>query len=187
MRENCLTGLGGRGRGNSCLLPTSTVEVVALRPVAPRSAAQKRGQSGGFRVFVPPALRGRNSRSARTATFPAYASALVRPPLRFTFYALRIPPTSGSAKRPPCGDAVTVRYPTTLRRRETDLHRSVFAPSQAHWNGSRCDPSGRVKRRKGVAKAEVSASWFRPLCAGGVLAARALPPFRRRRQLCSSP
>ena len=23
MRENCLSGLGGRGRGNSCLLPTS--------------------------------------------------------------------------------------------------------------------------------------------------------------------
>ena len=33
---------------------------------------------------------------------------------------------------PPCGDAVTVRYPTTLRRRETDFHRSVCAPSQAH-------------------------------------------------------
>ena len=33
---------------------------------------------------------------------------------------------------PCCHDAVTVRYPTTLRRRETDFHRSVFPPSQAH-------------------------------------------------------
>ena len=45
---------------------------------------------------------------------------------------------------PPCGDAVTVGYPTTLRRRETDSHRSINAPSQAHWDSSRCDESGRV-------------------------------------------
>ena len=33
---------------------------------------------------------------------------------------------------PPCGDAVTVRYRTILHRTETDLHRFVFWPSQAH-------------------------------------------------------
>jgi len=33
---------------------------------------------------------------------------------------------------PCCHDAVTVRYPTALRRRGTDFHRSVFPPSQAH-------------------------------------------------------
>ncbi len=33
---------------------------------------------------------------------------------------------------PPCGDAVTVPYPTAPRRRGTDSHRSVPAPSQAH-------------------------------------------------------
>ena len=33
----------------------------------------------------------------------------------------------------PCGhDAGAVRYPTALRRRERDLHRAVFPPSQAH-------------------------------------------------------
>ena len=36
---------------------------------------------------------------------------------------------------PPRGDAVTVRYPTTPRRRETGFHRAVFAPSQAHQRG----------------------------------------------------
>ena len=55
--------------------------------VAQRTEAQRRGPSGGFRVLVPPAPRGRSSPSARTATFPggtaifsAYALALARHP-----------------------------------------------------------------------------------------------------------
>ena len=33
MRENCLSGLGGRGRGNSCLLPTSILNPHGIRRV----------------------------------------------------------------------------------------------------------------------------------------------------------
>ena len=77
---------------------------------------------------------------------------------------------------PPRGDAVTVRYPTTPRRRRTDFHRSVFAPSQAHWSGSRGEPWRRVQRCDSSIRQARSIRLFRPLSAAGVLAARELPP-----------
>jgi len=45
----------------------------------------------------------------------------------------------------PLGDAVTVRYLTTLRRKETDSHRSIPVPSQAHERGHSCPPFARKR------------------------------------------
>ncbi|HOC56039.1 MAG TPA: hypothetical protein PKI20_10495 [Verrucomicrobiota bacterium] len=41
----------------------------------------------------------------------------------------------------PLGDAVTVRYLTTLRRKETDSHRSIPVPPRAHER----PPAGRIQ------------------------------------------
>src|SRR5437867_6347336 len=49
----------------------------------------------------------------------------------------------------------------------------------ARWNGSRCEPSRRAERRAGFVCHGPGSDWGRPLCAGGVVAARPLPPPNR--------
>ena len=83
---------------------------------------------------------------------------------------------------PPRGDAVTVRYPTTLRRRETDLHRSVCAPSQAHWQFSRCENPARAERAEQRPGNLRLGHAFAPLNAALLLAARGVPVRLRGRE-----
>jgi len=54
---------------------------------------------------------------------------------------------------PHCCDAVTVRYRTILHRTETDLHRSIHSPFQAHWHGPLARPAGLPARLSGAGRA----------------------------------
>ena len=91
-----------------------------------------------------PAHTDRIEFTCRGSSRPGYGLAILSPGL----------------STPPCGDAVTAQYRTIPHRTETDSHRSIQAPTQAHGHdlhaASLCaSPTGQV-----LVRLPKSVAWF---------------------------
>jgi hypothetical protein len=111
-------------------IPPPTIDVSSGdRPAARRFGSSPIARFAGFVIFQQTRPTTPTESSSRR---PSYLDSLC--------YGLVV--LSPLLSTPPCCDAVTVRYRTIPHRTETDFHRSIPSPSQAHWNRL---PAGKIR------------------------------------------